>query len=176
VSLSNRQSKVGAILAGIALLLLALLPAGPVSAHHGWNSFDTRRAYFASGTITLVRWGNPHSEVHLRVERTNLPANWAEWALPPGANERDGRETMASARPYAGEHKELHLVLAGPEWMARWGLNRALNVGEMIEVVGYLGAADDQDVRPVMFWVANGQGVWQQLTSFPRRPEPAPNN
>lgn len=79
---------------------------------------------------------------------------------------------MASARPYGGEHKELDLVLAGPEWMARWGLNRPLEVGEKIETVGFLAAADDHDLRPVMFWLADGQGVWQKLTSFPQRPEP----
>jgi hypothetical protein len=166
------------ILGGVGLAavsLLALLPAAPVAAHHGWNSFDTRRAYFASGTVTHVRWGNPHSEVHLRVETADLPANWAERELPPGADERDGQETMASARPYEGEHEVLHLVLAGPEWMAQWGMNRAMEVGEKIEVVGYLSAAEDDDLRPVMFWLANGQGVWQQLTSFPQRPEPASN-
>ncbi len=155
---------------------VALLAATPALAHHGWNSFDTRLAYYAAGTVAHVRWGNPHSEVHLRVEATALPADWAGRTLPPGANERDGRETMASARPYEGEHRELHLVLAGPEWMARWGLNRPLAVGERIEVVGYLGSADDHDLRPVMFWLADGQGIWQQLTTFPQRPEPAPRN
>lgn len=171
-------SRRGVLLSGLGLAaapLVSLLPT-PGLAHHGWNSFDTRRAYFAAGTISRVRWGNPHSEVRLRIDSTALPANWLERPLPPGANERDGRETIASARPYGGEHKELDLVLAGPEWMARWGLNRPLQVGEKIEAVGFLGAADDHDFRPVMFWLADGQGVWQQLTSFPTRPEPAGSN
>ena len=60
------------------------------------------------------------------------------------------------------EHKELHLVLAGPSWMERWGLSRPLKVGEQIEVVGFLGAADAQDLRPVMFWLADGQGVMER--------------
>jgi hypothetical protein len=80
---------------------------------------------------------------------------------------------MASARPYRGEHKELHLVLAGPSWMQRWGLNRELKIGEWIEAVGYLNAGGGDDLRPVMFWLEDGQGVWQQLTAFPRDPEPA---
>jgi hypothetical protein len=154
-------------------LFLTFMPTAPASAHHGWGTFDTQRAYYASGTVTSVRWGNPHSEVHLRVEATALPANWASRPLPPGANERDGRETIASARPYSGEHKELHLVLAGPGWMERWGLNRPLAVGERIEIVGFLNAAEPDEFRPVMFWLADGQGVWQQLTAFPQPPEPA---
>jgi hypothetical protein len=47
--------------------LLALLPALPAAAHHGWGTFDTRRAYYVAGIVTSVRWGNPHSVVALRV-------------------------------------------------------------------------------------------------------------
>ena len=172
---SRRKALVGG--AGLAAApLLALLPAAPVSAPHGWSSFDPRYAYYVTGTVTYVRWGNPHSEITLRVEKASLPANWAGRELPPGANERDGRATMASARPYTGEHGELHLVLAGPSWMERWGLDRPLQVGERIEAVGYLSANGGDDLRPVMFWLESGQGVWQQLTAFPQRPEPAPQN
>jgi hypothetical protein len=58
--------------------------------------------------------------------------------------------------------------------MERWGLGRPLEVGEKIEAVGYLSASDTDELRPVMFWLASGQGVWQQLTAFPQSPEPAP--
>ena len=81
---------------------------------------------------------------------------------------------MASARPYRGRRENLELILAGPSWMERWGLRRSLAVGERIEVVGFSATDGDAEFRPVMFWLADGQGVWQQLTSFPRRPEPAP--
>jgi hypothetical protein len=47
--------------------LLALLPALPAAAHHGWGTFDTRRAHYVAGIVTSVRWGNPHSVVALRV-------------------------------------------------------------------------------------------------------------
>jgi len=152
--------------------LLALLTPSRAMAHHGWGTFDTRHAYFVAGIVTNVRWGNPHSEVALRVQRTDLPANWTQRELPPGGNERNFRLTMASARSYVGEHQELHLVLAGPSWMQRWGLNRRLEVGESIEAVGYLDADGGRDLRPVMFWLADGQGIWQQLTAFPQQPEP----
>ncbi len=167
---SRRKDLIGA--AGLATALL--LTAVPVLAHHGWSTVDTRRAYYVTGIVTYVRWGNPHSAVKLRVERANLPANFAARDLPSGANERDGREALASARAYTGGHAELELVVAGPSWMERWGLDRPLQVGEKIEAVGFLSAGGGDALRPVMFWLANGQGVWQQLTAFPQRPEPAP--
>lgn len=161
------------IFGGVAAAVLTASLTTYAFAHHGWASFNTRYAYYASGTVTHVRWGNPHSEVHLAVKETALPKGFAQRPLPQGADETDGTATLRSARPYEGEHEELHLVLAGPSWMERWGLDRPLEVGETIEVVGYLGSADDHDLRPVMFWLADGQGVWQQLTSFPERPQPA---
>lgn len=159
-----------------ALTLVALSAIATASyawAHHGWRSFDTRHAYYVAGTVTYVRWGNPHSEVRMRVAPTALPADWDGRALPPGADQANGQATMASARPYEGARKELHLVLAGPSWMERWGLNRAIRVGEQIEAVGFLGSSSADDLRPVMFWLEDGQGVWQQLTAFPQQPEPA---
>ncbi|MBD2872784.1 hypothetical protein [Paenibacillus arenilitoris] len=109
------------------------------------------------------------------MDEIDLPADWNNRELPPGASETDGKLTIESARPYQGDHEEIHLVLAGPEWMERWGLDRPLEEGESIEVVGYLNTSDDDVLRPVMFWLADGQGVWQQLTAFPDQPEPAPS-
>lgn len=165
-----------ALAAGLALATLTPLGPVPAGAHHGWSSFSTRHAYFLSGTVTGVYWGNPHSEVTLRVDATELPADWSSRPLPQGADPSIGEATMASARPYGGEHAHVELVLAGPSWMERWGMDRALTEGETVEVVGFLRSAEDQEFRPVMFWLSNGQGVWQQLTSFPQDPEPAPDN
>ena len=145
-------------------------------AHHGWSSFDSRFAYYSRGAITHVRWGNPHTEVSLSVEQTALPAGFRDRTLPPGADEDLGQATLASARPYEGEHAEIHLVLSGPTWMSRWGLDRPLETGETLEVLGFLANADAQELRPMMFWLENGQGVWQQLTSLPTPPEPASGN
>jgi len=80
---------------------------------------------------------------------------------------------MASARPYTGNYDELHLTLAPPGWMERWGLNRQLEIGERIEAVGFVNVDGSDEFRPVMFWLASGQGVWQKLTAFPDPPEPA---
>jgi Family of unknown function (DUF6152) len=70
---SRRRALAGGV--GLAAALLALLPVPPVGAHHGWSSFDTRYAYYLTGTVTYVRWGNPHGEVTLRLQRASLPSN-----------------------------------------------------------------------------------------------------
>lgn len=161
-----------ALAAIVAVQSLSMGPL-PAAAHHGWSSFETTRAYYIQGTVTEVRWGNPHSEVTITVDQTDLPDGFRERPLPQGANQSEGEATMASARLYEGEHQEIHLTLAGPGWMSRWGLDRPLETGETLEVLGYLGAEDAHDLRPVMFWLEDGQGVWQQLTAFPSQPEPA---
>jgi hypothetical protein len=83
-----------------ALLMFGLLGAGAASAHHSWSSQDTRYAYYIAGEVTYVRWGNPHVEVHVRVDNNAPPADWLARPLPPGADERDGKDTMVSARAY----------------------------------------------------------------------------
>ncbi|MGO7860153.1 hypothetical protein [Rhizobium leguminosarum] len=95
----------------------------------GVGTFDTTKALYIHGIVTDVRWGNPHGEVHLRIENTNLPAGFTQRPLPKDADEENAKLTFASARPYEGDHKELHLTLAGPGWMERWGLDRPLQVG-----------------------------------------------
>lgn len=169
--MSRRRLLSGA--GAVGVLSAGLASARRGHAHHGWGTFETRLAYYVTGTLGRVRWGNPHSEAVLRLEAAQLPSNWRERTLPAGANERDGRLTMASARPYTGPHKQLELVLAGPDWMARWGLTRPLQTGERLEAVGFLNSGERDHLRPVMFWLADGQGVWQQLTALPQQPEPA---
>ncbi|MGZ9057989.1 MAG: DUF6152 family protein, partial [Burkholderiaceae bacterium] len=51
-------------------LAIGVLLAAPVLAHHGWSSFDQDKPLYLSGTLTEVRWQNPHAEVKLRVDAT----------------------------------------------------------------------------------------------------------
>ena len=97
----HKSLAIAVLATAILVPLGTVVPTSPVSAHHGWGTFDTRYAYYIAGTITQVRWGNPHSEVRLRVETTDLPDGLRERPLPPGADARNGAETLASARPTA---------------------------------------------------------------------------
>jgi hypothetical protein len=167
------MTKRSVLFAGLAAFVFAALAMTHAYAHHSWASYDTRYAYYIAGAITEVRWGNPHVAVRVRIENTTIPPGWTQRSLPPGADAQDGEDTMLSARPYTGEYNELELTLAPPDWMDRWGLHRRLEEGERIEAVGFLTVKGGDEFRPVMFWLADGQGVWQKLLPFPHRPEPA---
>ncbi|MGI5423721.1 DUF6152 family protein [Streptomyces sp. CA-179760] len=142
------------------------------SAHHGWAEFDTTRAYYLSGELTNVRWGSPHVEVTMRVEKTAVPEGWAGRDLPADVEEMGTRDTMKATRPYDGGLKELNLVLAPPETLRDWGLDRRLETGESIEAVGFLNREHDDELRPELIYLEDGQAVRQRLLSLPDKPVP----
>lgn len=54
------------LVAGVALLLAA----GPVAAHHAFNSeFDANKPVKVRGTVTKVEWINPHAWIHMEVKK-----------------------------------------------------------------------------------------------------------
>lgn len=51
----------------IAAAALALsLPAGIASAHHGWGSYDTAKAFTMTGPVQHLEWANPHAHLSLQ--------------------------------------------------------------------------------------------------------------
>ena len=58
-----------------AYLTIGVLLAAPVLAHHGWSSFDQDKPLYLSGTLTQVRWQNPHAEVDAAC-RCDQAAGW----------------------------------------------------------------------------------------------------
>lgn len=167
------RSPLAAIAVVAVGLLAALLPAGPAAAHHSWDEYETRTAYYVTGTLTEVRWGNPHVMVTLRPEDADLPEDWLDRELPEGLEEIGGLDTIASARPYDGRHGELEIELAPIESLAGWGLDRELEPGERVEAVGFLHRGDDGHLRAETIWVDGGEPIRQRLLSLPDRPEPA---
>lgn len=159
----------------VVAFMATIAIVGPAVAHHSWATQDTSKAYYVTGTVTYVRWGNPHNLAYVKVDKNHpVPEGFRDRELPPGSDAADGKLSMDSARPYNGDHDELHLTLAPPGWMERWGLKRPIEVGERIEAVGFVNVDGSEEFRPVMFWLADGQGVWQKLLAFPTPPEPAP--
>lgn len=162
-------------LAALALALpLALLPAAPAAAHHGWEHYDTTTPLYASGTVTEVTWGNPHPEVTLRVDRTRVPSGWADRELPAELEEIGGREVLAATRAYPGTGERLTLVLAPIERLSAWGLEGRLETGERLEVVGYPARDHDDELRPELIVRDDGRTVRQRSVPLPEPPEPAP--
>ena len=58
----------------IAVIAIALLAPGaaPVNAHHAFSAeFDANRPVILQGTVTKMDWVNPHSWIHMDVDRGN---------------------------------------------------------------------------------------------------------
>ena len=68
-----------------ASLSLALLPAAPLAAHHGWG-WATDQEFMLTGTVRQVRHGNPHGTVWL----TTASGVWTVEIGQPWRNARAG--------------------------------------------------------------------------------------
>jgi hypothetical protein len=88
---------------GGALLLLIMLSAGPVSAHHSVQAqFDIHKTFTVSGTVAKVEWINPHSYLTINVK--DADGKIQKWAFElggPGALRRAGmsREDRGGLKP-----------------------------------------------------------------------------
>jgi hypothetical protein len=86
-----------------ALLILVLLLAGTVSAHHSVQAqFDIHKTFTVSGTVAKVEWINPHSYLTINVKDTDGKVQkWAFELGGPGALRRAGmsREDRGGLKP-----------------------------------------------------------------------------
>jgi len=162
----------GAFLAVAVTLIVA--PAKPAQAHHGFDDFDTDRLYYISGTVSAVRWGDPHSYFNLTLG-SDRPADTPELALPEQLQAPEDSGPINDAPSYSGSHDQLEVVIAPPTYTGMWGLDRPLADGDRVEAVGYIGRSHDDEFRPVVFWFEDGKPVNQVLGSeLPARPLPVP--
>ncbi|MGW4027608.1 hypothetical protein ACWEEL_40765, partial [Streptomyces sp. NPDC005009] len=138
-----------------------------------WEHYDTSAAYYVSGTVTGVRWGNPHPEVTLRVEDKQVPDGWADREIPSDLEDIGGRQVMEATRSYSGSSGELTLFLAPIERLSAWGLEGEVEEGEKLEVVGYLDREHDDELRPELIVMEDGQAVRQRSVPLPVAPEAA---
>jgi hypothetical protein len=75
-----------------ALLLLLVLPAIPVSAHHAFAAeFDSKKPIKLRGTVTKMEWINPHAWIHVDVKNAdNVVEEWMVEAGSPNTLLRRG--------------------------------------------------------------------------------------
>ncbi len=67
-------------------------------AHHGWSSFEESRPIYLAGTVSSVRWQNPHAELVLAVAPTiAIPIDLAQTKVPAQSANVDGAKLFASA-------------------------------------------------------------------------------
>ena len=79
-------------LGGLLMGALMLSAATPTAAHHAFSAeFDASQPVRLRGKITRMEWINPHSWIHLDVEREDgTVESWMIEAGPPGALVRRG--------------------------------------------------------------------------------------
>jgi len=56
----------------------ALLSAGAASAHHGWGSYDTSKAFTISAPVGTLSWADPHARIMLEYQG----ATWEAFLAP----------------------------------------------------------------------------------------------
>ena len=127
-------------------LVSGALLAAPVLAHHGWSSFDQDKPLYLSGTLTQVRWQNPHIEVMLRADAVKLPEGIATRTVPAQQQSVDGAGILKRVQVPANAAGVWEVEFAPLSRMQAWGLSQPLKVGDRIEVIGY-GLADDRSKR-----------------------------
>jgi hypothetical protein len=141
-----------------AYLTIGVLLAAPVLAHHGWSSFDQDKPLYLSGTLTQVRWQNPHAEVMLRVDAIKLPDGIASRTVPAQQQSVDGAGVLKKVQVPANAAGVWEVEFAPLSRMQAWGLSQPLKVGDRIEVIGYGLADDNKRLLRVEYLFINGKG------------------
>ena len=122
-------------------LVAGALLVAPVLAHHGWSSFDQDKPLYLTGTLTQVRWQNPHAEAMLRVDATKLPEGLATRTLPAQQQSVDAAGILKKVQVPANAAGVWEIEFAPLSRMQQWGLAQPPKVGDRVEVIGY-GLAD----------------------------------
>lgn len=76
----------------ITAFIAAIIPAASVEGHHSFAAeFDINKPIKLTGTITEMRWSNPHSWVYIDVkDEAGKVVNWALEMQPANALYRRG--------------------------------------------------------------------------------------
>ena len=129
----------------------------PAFAHHGWSSFDQDKPLYLSGTLTQVKWQNPHAEVMLKVDATKLPEGFASRTLPVQTQSVDTAGILKKAQVPANAAGVWEIEFAPLSRMQQWGLSQAPKVGDRIEVIGYALADSSKRVLRVEYLFIDGK-------------------
>ncbi|NJP97725.1 hypothetical protein HCN51_51310 [Nonomuraea sp. FMUSA5-5] len=139
--------------------------------HHGWEDFRTERPLYVSGTVSEVRWGNPHPQVRLRVAApVRVPSGLAERSIPAELEELGGREVLQHTRAFNGRDEEVVLILAPLERLTAWGMPDRIREGERLEAVGYAHREHADEFRPELLIRQDGRAIRQRSVRLPQTP------
>ena len=75
----------------LSVVIVVLLAAAPLWAHHGSTGFDQKKPVHFIGKVSLLEWTNPHIVIHLEVAGADgKVATWLVNSFPPNAAKRLG--------------------------------------------------------------------------------------
>ncbi|PUA97055.1 hypothetical protein C8C99_1901 [Acidovorax sp. 107] len=118
------------------LIAASALPLG-VHAHHGWSSFDADRPLYLEGTVSKVRWQNPHAELELELSAAlQLPADLAQRAVPAQTAPVDGRALLAKTVLPTRKDRVWEIELAPLTRLQAWQVPE-IKPGAALSVVGF---------------------------------------
>jgi uncharacterized protein DUF6152 len=81
-------------------LLVLLLIATPLLAHHGTNiSYDHNKPTTMEATVTEFVWQNPHSQLFFEVKTPGGVEKWAGEMSSPGSLAKSGNWTRRTLKP-----------------------------------------------------------------------------
>ncbi|WP_457973365.1 hypothetical protein [Arthrobacter sp. D1-17] len=147
----------------LAAAAIALVPASPAAAHHGWDGFETNDLVYIAGTVSSEgSWGDPHSLFDVALD-AQLPASTPDIPIPQELSGPEDSIRVEAAPAYDGPHDEFEVIIAPPWWSRSNGLDRTLEVGERFQAVGYIHRTDDGLFRPVAFWYGEDHAPVNQV-------------
>ena len=95
------------------LAAAALLAATPLAAHHSFSAeYDQHKPLKLTGTVTSMRWSNPHAWIYIDVETDGKVVKWAFETATANALYRRG---------WRKEDLEPGTVVTAEGWLARNG-------------------------------------------------------
>jgi hypothetical protein len=126
-----------------AALLVAVLAARPVSAHHSHAMFDGSKVVTLEGTITGVRFANPHVYLQLQVTRKDGTALTAPetWAIEMSTVQN---QTQRGLTPNVLTYSAAIVVKVNPLFSGQ----RSGNYTNVVSINGVQNTSMEQDWKP----------------------------